>query len=105
MSFTADERRITPGANMTPVVRPILAVIRHGPELALFAAMKRPALIAAVLGIAACSTTTTAREKLPPLKSVASVDLQRYLGTWYEIQSFPQSFQKDCFATTATYSL
>jgi len=29
----------------------------------------------------------------------------RYLGTWYEIASFPQSFQRGCTATTATYTL
>ncbi len=39
------------------------------------------------------------------LKAVEHVDLQRYLGTWYEIASFPQAFQAGCMATTATYSL
>jgi apolipoprotein D and lipocalin family protein len=32
------------------------------------------------------------------------VDLERYLGTWYEIASFPHPFQRGCTATTATYS-
>lgn len=27
------------------------------------------------------------------------------MGKWYEIASFPQSFQKGCFSTTAEYSL
>lgn len=44
-------------------------------------------------------------ENQPPLQTVAHVDLNRYLGTWYEIASFPQWFQKGCTATTATYSL
>lgn len=39
-----------------------------------------------------------------PLDTVQSVELPRYLGTWYEIASFPQSFQKGCVGTTATYS-
>lgn len=39
------------------------------------------------------------------LKTVSFVNPQRYMGKWYEIASFPQSFQKDCVATTATYSL
>lgn len=51
-----------------------------------------------------CAPTTTARLRLPPLETVAHVELQRYLGTWYEISSFPQSFQKGCTATTATYA-
>ena len=36
---------------------------------------------------------------------MAHVDLTRYLGTWYEIASFPQRFQRGCTATKATYSL
>lgn len=31
------------------------------------------------------------------------VDLQRYLGKWYDIASFPQRFQKGCHCTTAEY--
>lgn len=54
---------------------------------------------------AACATTTTERLGLPPVQTVAHVDLSRYLGTWYEIASFPQSFQRGCTATTATYTL
>lgn len=55
--------------------------------------------------VTSCATSTTERRKLPPLEAVPSVDLSRYLGTWYEIASFPQSFQRGCTATTATYSL
>lgn len=39
------------------------------------------------------------------LQTVANVDLKRYEGKWYEIASFPTSFQKDCECTTATYTL
>ena len=63
------------------------------------------ALLLPALLLSACGTTTTARLKLPPLETVPSVDLQRYLGTWYEVASFPQSFQKGCTGSTATYSL
>jgi apolipoprotein D and lipocalin family protein len=52
-----------------------------------------------------CGTTTTAQRGLPPLETVPRVDLQRYLGTWYEIATIPQSFQRGCVGTTATYSL
>src|SRR4051812_10501415 len=54
---------------------------------------------------AGCTTSTTARFQLPPLQTVAHVDLSRYLGTWYEIANFPQSFQRGCTATAATYTL
>jgi apolipoprotein D and lipocalin family protein len=40
-----------------------------------------------------------------PLRTVTSVDLDRYLGRWYEIASYPAWFQKNCTATTADYSL
>ena len=30
---------------------------------------------------------------VPALETVAYVDLQRYMGTWYEIAAFPQKFQ------------
>ncbi len=46
-----------------------------------------------------------AEEDLPTLQTVAHVDLNRYMGKWYEIASFPQWFQKGCVASTATYTL
>ena len=39
------------------------------------------------------------------LTTVAHVDLERYMGHWYEIAAFPQRFQKGCNCTTAHYSL
>ncbi len=39
-----------------------------------------------------------------PLRTVPQVDIDRYTGTWYEIASFPQRFQKGCHCTTATYT-
>jgi apolipoprotein D and lipocalin family protein len=42
---------------------------------------------------------------LPPLKTVPKVDIERYMGAWYEIASFPQRFQRGCVASMATYSL
>lgn len=44
-------------------------------------------------------------EKPPPLETVPHVDLARYMGTWYDIASFPQRFQKGCTGTTAAYTL
>ncbi len=61
--------------------------------------------ILGLLAFAGCGTTTTARLHLPPLATVTSVDLNRYLGTWYEIASFPQRFQRGCTGTSATYAL
>ena len=43
---------------------------------------------------------------LKPLAAVASVDVKRYMGTWYEIARYPNSFQKKCVSDTrADYSI
>lgn len=39
------------------------------------------------------------------LETVPNVDLQRYMGKWYEIASFPQRFEKGCTCTMAEYEL
>ncbi len=39
------------------------------------------------------------------LEVVPKVDLEKYLGKWYEIAHLPASFQADCSETTATYTL
>lgn len=40
------------------------------------------------------------------LKTVPSVDLNRYLGKWYEIARYPNRFEKSCASdVTAQYSL
>jgi apolipoprotein D and lipocalin family protein len=54
---------------------------------------------------AACSTDTTARLRLSAPQTVPRVELSRYLGDWYEIASFPQSFQRGCTASMASYAL
>jgi len=40
-----------------------------------------------------------------PLETVPQVDLARYLGTWYEVASFPQRFQKGCTDSRAEYRI
>lgn len=60
--------------------------------------------LALASSLAGCSKTTTERLSLPPLSTVSRVEIERYVGTWYEIASFPQSFQEGCTGTTATYN-
>ena len=57
-----------------------------------------------VLGTVVLGCATTARDK-SPLNVFDSVDLERYLGKWYEIASYPAWFQKGCTGSTAEYSL
>jgi apolipoprotein D and lipocalin family protein len=53
-----------------------------------------PAIIASCTGI----------ESKQPLPTVASVDLTRYAGTWYEIARLPMWFQRHCVDSKAVYT-
>ncbi|NTV13036.1 MAG: lipocalin family protein [Desulfobulbaceae bacterium] len=46
-----------------------------------------------------------AKENMKPLTTVSQVDLNRYLGEWYEIARYPNRFQDNCPASKATYTL
>jgi apolipoprotein D and lipocalin family protein len=39
------------------------------------------------------------------LQTVEHVEIDKYLGRWYDIASYPASFQKGCHCTTADYEL
>ena len=54
------------------------------------------------IGIATGSVACDAK---PVLTTVSSVDLNRYLGTWYELASYPQFFERGCSNVKATYAL
>lgn len=45
------------------------------------------------------------KSDMEPLKTVENVDLERYLGTWYEITRLPNRFEKGLICVTAEYSL
>jgi apolipoprotein D and lipocalin family protein len=59
------------------------------------------AALGALLALPACALLERGH---PPLETAAAVDLERYLGTWYEIARYPNRFQRGCSATTATYT-
>jgi apolipoprotein D and lipocalin family protein len=67
--------------------------------------MKTAILIftALLAGSAASARAVVCADK--PLATVPSVDLGRYMGRWFEIASFPQSFQKGCHCSAAEYSM
>ena len=56
------------------------------------------AAVAAFAGLAGCGTQPTA-----PLPTVASVDLARYTGAWYEVAMLPNAFQAQCVADTQAH--
>ena len=45
------------------------------------------------------------KEEHNTLEVVPNVELEKYLGKWYEIAHLPARFQKGCTDTTATYTL
>jgi apolipoprotein D and lipocalin family protein len=45
------------------------------------------------------------KEEHDTLEVVPRVELEKYLGKWYEIAHLPTRFQKGCTDTTATYTL
>lgn len=58
-----------------------------------------------ILVIAIAASATVFGQKPAELKSVKSVDLDRYSGRWYEIARYPNRFQKQCVGNvTATYT-
>jgi apolipoprotein D and lipocalin family protein len=60
---------------------------------------KKLGIIATILALFGCG------EKDSDLKAVEFVDAEKYMGTWYDVASFPQRFQKNCKCTTAEYAL
>lgn len=61
--------------------------------------MKRIALaLSFLLSLVGCS------KQYEPLATVESVDLQKYLGKWYEIARYDHSFEKGCSNVNATYT-
>ena len=58
-----------------------------------------------ILVIISCMHNTTPDRKLINCEPIKDFELNRYLGTWYEIARFPHSFEKDLAGVTATYTL
>jgi len=60
------------------------------------------ASVIAVVGMKAYAAGKAAASDLEPIRSL---DLARYMGTWYEIARYPNRFERDCAGfTTATYT-
>jgi lipocalin len=59
-------------------------------------------LILSILFLLSCTKTNS---QMINQTTVKELDLNRYLGTWYEIARFPHSFEKNLVGVTATYSL
>lgn len=56
-------------------------------------------LMLGLFGFWGCKTTES------DLKTVDSVDLERYLGKWHELGRYPNRFQKGCTCSMAEYEI
>lgn len=73
--------------------------------------MRSIAIAALLLACAGCAssgddsdTRASAQEAADStVKTVASVDLQRYAGMWYEIANYPMTFQRQCVGDTVAH--
>ena len=58
------------------------------------------------IGLLACLALTVHAQHTGSLQAIATLDVSRYLGRWFEVAKFPNAFQKDCVSdTSANYVL
>lgn len=85
-----------------PAERPHQAASRH-------VRLRMPAACIAVVLLCLaplCAVADNNADAMQPLATIAAVDLSRYMGTWYEIARYPNTFQKKCVGyTRADYSV
>jgi lipocalin len=65
----------------------------------------KTALIVAFLFLIITGGCQTKKSEGMDNSTVKELDLQRYLGTWYEIARFDHSFERNLVGVTATYSM
>jgi apolipoprotein D and lipocalin family protein len=68
--------------------------------------MQRLSIMTVALALALGTATFAGSASGPPaLQSVASVDLSRFMGRWYQIARLPNRFQKGCTGSYTDFSL
>lgn len=72
--------------------------------MTMFRRLAAPFCALGALSLAACETPPVNRDASVPLTTVDKVDLERYLGRWYEIARFPNRFEENCEGVTAEYA-
>lgn len=68
--------------------------------------MKKSLLVLLSITFALLHVQVQAQTSEVPVKTIAALDVPRYLGAWYEIAKFPNWFQRKCVSNTkAVYSI
>lgn len=66
---------------------------------------RKIAVVFLLLVVSGCASLREGAD-LPPLKPVANLELNRYMGTWYEISRYPNRFEESCVSDVrAVYEL
>ncbi|MEM6624565.1 MAG: lipocalin family protein [Pseudomonadota bacterium] len=65
-----------------------------------------PVLLLVMLGLilVGCASQAVYRDTGVAMTTQGKIDLGRYLGLWYEIARFPNSFEEGCVGVTAEYA-
>ncbi len=66
--------------------------------------MTRLIIALALLALTACAPQPERRTSDTPLRTVEAVELERYLGRWYEIARYDNRFERGCHGVTADYA-
>lgn len=61
--------------------------------------------IVALTGFAAQADAAQYRDRSVPITVEGALDVNKYLGKWYEIARFPNWFERNCTGVTAEYAL
>ena len=62
-------------------------------------------VLASLIAVVSMKAYAAGKAAASDLEPVRSLDLARYMGTWYEIARYPNRFERDCAGfTTATYT-
>ncbi|WP_167618292.1 lipocalin family protein [Maribellus sediminis] len=67
--------------------------------------MVRAAILFLVVSVFISCGQNTQKNSGMDVSTVKALDLDRYLGTWYEIARFDHSFERNLEGVTATYSM
>jgi lipocalin len=62
-------------------------------------------LVALAILLPSASSQVTSRGRCPKFSVFEEVDLQRYLGTWYQVQAFPTFFTQGLTCIKAQYGV
>lgn len=78
---------------------------KQNPSQSMVRALPLMAVAAAVFTLLASCVFSPHGSDMLAVQTVAHVDLNRYVGLWYEIGRYPNSFQKGCRDSTAMYTV